>query len=144
MLSKFTLEDKCIRQPGLYVLWLCLYFGNLAVLSTDLTKGPARDFNVIVNGVSVIYCGISSANNIYGNKLPSTLLLIAGPIHQYLYWLVFVYFSGASAVLTDNPIGQMNWATTIIVGVFTFDMFIKTWYATINTKSYLAYVESTK
>ena len=138
----FCLEDKIFKQYGLYILWLALYFANLAVLTVDNTAGPSRDFNVLVNGVSVIYCGVSSANNIYGNKLPSTLLLIAGPMHQYLYWLLFVYFGGSTNVLTNTPVGSMNWVTTIVVGVFTFDMFVKTWFVTLKTKNYIDYTKS--
>lgn len=138
----FILEDRVLRQPGLYLLWTILYFANLAILATDTTTGSIRDFNVITNGLSVIYCGVSSANNIYGNKLPSSLLLIAGPIHQYLYWLLFVYFGGSSQVLSTTPLGTMNWVTTIVVGIFTADMIIKTWITAFNVKGYLDYAQT--
>ena len=95
------------------------------------------DFNVWSNGFSVIYCGVASANVLFGNKLPSAVLLVAGPIHQYLYWLFFAYFKGN--VLGSHPLGVMNWITTIIVGTFTIDMVAKTWLLSFNPNFYLNY-----
>lgn len=72
--------------------------------------------------------------------LPSTLLLSAGPIHQYSYWLLYAYFGGSSAVLGSSGVAAMNWVHTVVVGVFTVDMVLKTWYTAIHPNRYLKYV----
>ena len=138
----FKLEDKFLKLPGLYLMWSLLYWSNIIVLCIDDTIGNMRNFNLAISLISTIYCGFSSANNILGNKLPSTLLLTEGPIHQYSYWLLFTYFG--TSVLGTNPLGVMNWIHTIVVGIFTVDMVFKTWYTSFNIDSYLRYVEENK
>ena len=137
----FYLEDVIFKQYGLYALWTMIYVSNFVVLLCDGTNDESRDFNVLVNGFSVIYSGIASANVIYGNKLPSTLLLVGGPIHQYLYWIIFAYYKG-SPVLGRHPIGVMNWISTVIVGIFTLDMVFKTWLLSFNSNYYAQYVNN--
>ena len=139
----FMMEDLMLKQVGLYAMWTSIYIANLVVLSIDNTKDNSRDFNIIANGLSVIYGGISSANLIYGNGLPSTMLLVAGPIHQYMFWLLFVYFGGRE-VLGRHPIGVFNWFTVFLVGMFTLDMIMKTWLVAINPESYHKYVNRKK
>ena len=78
-------------------------------------------------------------NNIYGNKLPSTMLLTAGPVHQYTTWLLLAYYRGN--VYSSSPIGVYNGMVTVIIGIFTADMVIKTWTVAINPAYYLDYVE---
>lgn len=138
----FKLEDSVLRMPGLYTLWSVLYWTNLYALLKDSTEGPARTFNIFITVMSTIYCGGAALNNIYGNKMPSTLLVSAGPIHQYSYWLLFAYFGGSSAVLGDSGVGLMNWVHSVVVGIFTADMVVKTWYTTLNTEKYLDYVRN--
>ena len=133
----FFMEDVIFKQHGLYALWTILYVSNLVVLLVDKEDGDSRNFNLLANGFSVIYCGVASANVLFGNKLPSAVLLVAGPIHQYLYWLFFAYFKGN--VLGSHPLGVMNWITTIIVGTFTIDMVAKTWLLSFNPNFYLNY-----
>ena len=135
----FLLEDKIMRLPGLYLMWTCLYVANLAALLSDSSSGPVRNFNIWTNGFSVIYNALASANNIYGNKLPSSMLLTAGPIHQYLHWLLFAYFGG-SDVLSGSPVGVMNWISLFVVGVFTLDMIVKTWICAFRPEWYREYV----
>ena len=135
----FLLEDTILKQYGLYTMWTCIYIANLVVLLVDDTQGSSRDFNILVNGFSVLYGSIASVNTIFGNKLPSTMLLIAGPIHQYLFWLLFAYFGG-SPVLGSHPIGAMNWFSVFLVGLFTIDMVIKTWTLSIYPNFYNEYV----
>ena len=136
----FMMEDKLLRQPGLYTMWTMFFISNLAVLSEDDTTGPCRDFNIIANGLSVLYVSASNLNIIYGNGLPSTMMMAIGPIHQYLFWLLFVYYGG-SDVLGSNPIGVYNWFTIFVGGMFTFDMFVKTWFITLdNGKQYKQYM----
>jgi hypothetical protein len=135
----FCLEDKVLKLPGLYGLWSVLYFSNFVCLLCDSTIGPVRNFNILANGFSVIYCIGAGLNNIYGNQLPSTLLITAGPVHQYLYWALLGYFGGSS-VFSSSPLGVMNWINSIVVGIFTLDMIFKTWLVTLYTKSYLEYV----
>ena len=90
----FMLEDKIMKQPGLYLMWTILFVINLICLGVDSTTGPIRDFNVLAQFLSTIYSIVSSVNNIYGNKLPSTMLLTAGPVHQYSTWLLLAYYRG--------------------------------------------------
>ena len=134
----FQLEDKWLKLPGLYTVWTILYIANLYVLLSDNTSDNSRNFNVCSNVLSVIYSGVSSYNNIYGNGKPSSMLLMAGPIHQYSHWLFFAYFGGTN-VLGTHPIGIMNWVGCIVVGIFTLDMIIKTWVVSIYPKYYTNY-----
>ena len=53
----FMMEDTLLGQCGLYTMWSLLYITNLIILSVDDTVGPSRDFNIIANGFSVLYCG---------------------------------------------------------------------------------------
>ncbi len=135
----FILEDKILGQCGLYAMWTVLYVTNLIVLTEDDTKGPSRDFNIIANGLSVLYCGAAGANMIFGNRLPSSMMLTIGPIHQYLFWLLFVYY-GPGDVLGSHPIGVYNWITIFIVGIFSFDMVMKTWLLSYQPDKYKKYI----
>lgn len=139
----FMLEDQIFKQYGLYLLWTCIYIADLAILCYDDTKGASRDFNIWANGMSVIYTGVASANVVYGNSLPSSVLLIAGPIHQYLFWLLFAYYD-TTKVLGSHPIGVINWFTLFLVGFFTLDMMFKTWILSIYPNLYLNYVNYKK
>ena len=142
MLTKtlFMMEDRILGQVGLYAMWTTLYLSNLIILFCDNTIGPSRDFNIIANGLSVLYCGMSGANMIFGNKLPSSMMLTIGPIHQYLFWLLFAYYGG-SDVLGSHPIGVYNWITLFIVGLFTVDMGGKTWFLSLNPDKYKQYMK---
>lgn len=135
----FMMEDKIMRQPGLYLMWTILFVVNLICLSIDSTTGPIRDFNVLAQFLSTIYTLVSSVNNIYGNKLPSTMLLTAGPVHQYTTWLLLAYYRGN--VYSSSAIGIYNGVVTVVIGIFTADMVIKTWTVAINPKYYLDYVK---
>lgn len=135
----FCLEDKFMKQGGLYAMWTILFLANLICLSVDSTTGPVRDFNVITAIFSTIYCGVSSANVIYGNKLPSALLLMAGPVHQYSSWLLLAYYRGN--VYGSSPLGVLNSVNTVVVGIFTIDMVMKTWISAVYPNYYLDYAE---
>jgi quinol monooxygenase YgiN len=76
---------------------------------------------------------------IYGNRLPSTMMMTIGPIHQYLFWMLFVYYGG-SDVLGSHPIGVYNWISLFIVGMFTLDMVVKSWLLTVDPQKYRDYV----
>ena len=138
----FGLEDKILKLPGLYAMWTCLFISNFITLLSDDTVGASRDFNIWANGISVLYCGFAGLNTIYGNGLPSTMLVTIGPIHQYAYWLLFAYFKPGN-VLGEHPIGVINWVNTVIVGLFSIDMIVKTWYTTLYPASYKQYVLET-
>tara|TARA_B100000519_G_C14108292_1_gene374472 strand:+ start:358 stop:825 length:468 start_codon:yes stop_codon:yes gene_type:complete len=133
----FCLEDKFMKQGGLYAMWTMLFIANLICLSVDSATGPVRDFNVLTAILSTIYCGVSSANVIYGNKLPSSLLLMAGPVHQYSSWLLLAYYRGN--VYGSSPLGVLNGVNTFVVGIFTIDMVIKTWASALYPNYYLDY-----
>jgi hypothetical protein len=134
------LEDHILKFPGLYSLWTSLFIANLVALFVDDSEGPIRDFNILVNGLSTVYPAMASANTIYGNGKPSTTILIAGPIHQYLFWMLFAYFGG-SEVLSQSELGVMNWISLFVVGGFSIDMFFKTWSLSIYPQKYLDYVK---
>jgi hypothetical protein len=136
----FYLEDKIMKLPGLYLMWTILFVANFVVLLVDNTQGVSRDFNVWSNAISVLYGSLASVNNIFGNKLPSSMLLIAGPVHQYLHWLLFAYFGG-SDVVGSHPVGVMNWISLFVVGIFSIDMIIKTWVLSFNPNYYTDYVK---
>ena len=132
-------EDLYIKNQGLYALWTALFITNLAVLGHDDTSGSVRDFNIITSLFTTLYCSISAYNIIYGNGLPSTMLMIAGPIHQYSFWLLLAYYRGQVYGIT--PIGIFNSFMTAIVGLFSIDMVTKTWYICFKQDKYLDYVE---
>ena len=67
------------------------------------------------------------------------MLLIAGPVHQYLHWLLFAYFGGTD-VLGSHAVGIMNWISLFVVGIFSIDMIIKTWALSFNPDYYNNYV----
>ena len=138
----FMLEDKVMRQPGLYLMWTILYIVNLSCLSVDSSTGPLRDFNVICSIFSTIYTAVSSVNVIYGNNKSSTMLLIAGPIHQYSTWLLLAYYGGN--VYSSSPIGVLNGVYTVVVGIFTMDMVMKTWTIALKPQYYLDYIKEDK
>jgi len=139
----FKIEDQILKLPGLYTLWTIIFIANLTSLFVDDTTGSVRDFNILVNGLSVIYPAAASLNNIYGNGLPSSVLVTAGPVHQYLFWMLFAYFGGKD-VLSSSALGTMNWISLFIVGGFSVDMFFKTWYVSLYPKNYIEYVNSNK
>ena len=135
----FKVEDQVLKLPGLYLLWTILFVSNFVCLLVDDSEGEHRDFNLITNLLSVIYGAVASVNNIFGNTFPSTMLLIAGPIHQYSFWILFAYY-GASDVLTSSAVGIMNYIFVCIVAFFSIDMISKTWYTSINPFSYRNYL----
>tara|TARA_B100001142_G_scaffold298268_1_gene321308 strand:+ start:1356 stop:1826 length:471 start_codon:yes stop_codon:yes gene_type:complete len=134
----FKLEDGVMKHPGLYTMWTILYIVNLLCLAFDSTTGPVRDFNILCSLLSTSYTAVSSYNTIYGNKMPSSMLLMAGPIHQYSTWLLLTYYRGD--VYSTSPVGSLNAVYTFVVGVFTLDMVVKTWTVAINPDYYLNYV----
>jgi len=135
----FGLEDKIMRHPGLYLMWTVLFVINLIVLGVDDTTGPARDFNVISSLFSTLYVGASAVNQVYGNGLPSTMLLTIGPVHQYSTWILLGYYRGD--VYGTNELGVMNAVYTVVVGLFTVDMVMKSWITTVYPDYYLDYAE---
>jgi len=130
-------EDDIMKNPGLYTFWTALYVCVLACMSVDDTVGNGRDFLMIMSGVSTIFPAFSGLNQIYGNRLPSTMFLTMGPIYQYLYWQLLAYYR--ADVYGTNPIGVLNVVFTVFAGLFTADMVIKTWSFTINPQLYLNY-----
>ena len=61
------MEDKIMGHVGLYTMWTMFFISNLAVLAEDDTQGASRDFNIIANGLTVLYVSASNLNIIYGN-----------------------------------------------------------------------------
>jgi hypothetical protein len=122
------------------MLWSLLFITNIVILLWVDHQGPERDFNIIVSVLSTIYPALSSVNIIYGNRLPSSMLLMAGPVHQYAFWMLFAYYKPEN-ILVQNDIGYMNSIYTIIVGLFTLDMLYKTWNINYNPIPYLNYIK---
>ena len=135
----FMLEDKFLKNAGLYALFCTIFFINIIVLSLDDTTGSARDFNVVSSILSTIYPFVSTITNVHGVNKPSFMLVTAGPVHQYSTWILLAYHRGN--VFGSNPLGVMNSVYTFVVAVFSIDMFIKTWYSTLRTDDFVAYLK---
>ena len=67
------------------------------------------------------------------------MIMIAGPIHQFSFWLLLAYYRGD--VYGKEPAGVMNTIHTVLVGCFNLDLLIKTWLLAWNPKNYLDYVK---
>ena len=134
----FAMEDRVLRMPGLYTMWTTIFISNLAALGSDDTTGASRDFNLYTSVLSTLYIGVSSYNTIYGNRKPSSMLLMAGPVHQYTYWLMLAYYQGH--VYGSHPVGVMNVVNTVLVSLFNLDSVIKTWLLAVNPTTYLKYL----
>ena len=138
MKNLHIMEDRFMKMPGMYLFWTCLYVAVVGSLGASDVTGASRDFLVQTSLISMIFPALAGANNIFGTKLPSTLLLIGGPIYQYAFWMLLAYHR--ANVYGSDPVGVMNAVGTGVTGVFTLDMVIKTWYHTININNYGLYV----
>ncbi len=120
-------------------MWAALFVLNMGCLISDSTVGSHRDFNLVSSLLSTIYCGASGGVAIYGNNLPSSVLIIAGPVHQYSTWLLLGYYRGD--VYGSSPVRMMNALYTVVVGIFTLDMMVKTWIVSLWPSYYLNYAK---
>tara|TARA_Y100000590_G_scaffold409888_1_gene502457 strand:+ start:1336 stop:1806 length:471 start_codon:yes stop_codon:yes gene_type:complete len=136
----FELEDRFVRMPGLYLLWTSFFIANMAVLCTDSTVGNSRDFNALLSIGSTLFVAFSSYNTVYGNKLPSTMMLVVGPLYLYSYWALLAYFRGD--VFGDHNLGRLNGAHTVLAGMFSLDMVVKTWFVTLFPQKYEKYCKA--
>ena len=136
----FAMEDRLMKMRGLYTMWCCCFAAALGALGSDTTTGPSRDFLLITSAFSTLYCSLASYNTIYGNGKPSSMLLMAGPVHQYTFWLLLAYYRGD--VYGSNPVGVMNAVHTSLVSVFNLDLFVKTWLLACHPQKYLDYIEA--
>ena len=134
------LEDVLFKMPGLYLLWTCLFAANLSAFVTDSVVGPPRDFLLFTSLLSVVYPAYSVHNQLYGNKMPSTLCLTMGPIHQFSFWLLLAYFGGD--VYGGQEIGAMNIVATVVVGAFSLGLFFQSWLFVLKPGLYEEYVET--
>ena len=139
MQKMYALEDTYMRMPGLYAMWTALFITNVAVLALDDTTGPSRDFNLYTALMSTLYCGAASYNTIYGNGKPSSMLMIAGPVHQYCFWILLAFYQGD--VYGKHEVGVMNAVNTAVVGLFSLDMVMKTWFLAAAPQKYLDYIK---
>lgn len=141
-----AMEDRVMQTRGLYFMSFCCYVGSLACLAAEghaadhehAVVDPCRDFLLATSVISTLYWGVSSANTIYGNGKPSSMIMIAGPIHQFTFWLLLAYYRGD--VYGKEPAGVMNAIHTALVGCFNLDLLVKTWLLALNPKPYLDYV----
>ena len=140
MKTLHMLEDKILGMPGLYTLWTILYISSLISLSVDNEDSRARNFLVLSSGMSCGYTAISSVVNIYGNGLPSSMMMIVNPVFLYVYWLLVV--SNWGNVYGSSPSGVMNLINSIIMGLFSVDMLLKTWLYALYSSSYRKYSKS--
>lgn len=138
-----ALEDRVMQTRGLYFLSFCCYVASLGCLAAkghaDNHGEDCREFLLATSLLSTLYWGVSSANTIYGNGKPSSMIMIAGPIHQFSFWLLLAYYRGD--VYGKEPAGVLNAVHTVLVGCFNFDLLIKTWLLAWNPKNYLDYVK---
>ena len=136
------LEDKVMTMPGLYVMWTILYAGTVAGLATDDGNEMGRNYLMITGGLSCLYNAVSGVTLVYGNKLPSSMMLITNPLFLYLYWQLLAYYRGCVYGMT--PAGVMNVINSCIMGIFTLDMLVKSWLYAIYPNSYELYVMDAK
>jgi hypothetical protein len=136
----FKIEDNYMTSKGLYTLWSLLFIINIVILLWVDNQGPERDFNITTSLLSTLYPSLSMVNIIYGNRLPSSMLLMVGPVHQYAFWMLFAYYK-PEHIYPKNDIGYMNIINTIIVSIFSLDMLYKTWSVTRNPQAYLHYAK---
>ena len=142
----FMMEDRIMKTRGLYFMSFCCYVGSLVCLAADGHEAghehaevdPCRDFLLYTSLLSTIYWSISSANTIYGNGKPSSMIMVAGPIHQFSFWLLLAYYRGN--VYGKEPAGVMNTVHTALVGTFNLDLLVKTWLLACAPHKYLQYV----
>ena len=134
----FAMEDRVMQTRGLYGMWTACFISALSALGADETIGPSRDFLLITTVFSTLYISLSSYNTIYGNGKPSSMLLIAGPIHQFTFWLMLAYYRGD--VYGSHPVGVMNAVHTTLVAMFNLDLLVKTWLLAVKPEKYLNYL----
>ena len=136
------MEDKVMMMPGLYIMWTILYAGTVASLATDGENEMGRNYLMITGGLSCLYNAVSGVTLVYGNKLPSSMMLITNPLFLYLYWQLLAYYRGCVYGMT--PAGVMNAINSCIMGLFTVDMLIKSWVYSAYPNSYELYVRDAK
>ena len=139
-------EDRVMQTRGLYFMSFCCYVASLGCLAAEghaadhehSEVDPCRDFLLYTSLLSTLYWGVSSANTIYGNGKPSSMIMMAGPIHQFSFWLLLAYYRGN--VYGKEPAGVMNTIHTALVGTFNLDLLVKTWLLACAPHKYLQYV----
>lgn len=138
----YMMEDRVMKTPGLYFMSFCCYVASLACLAADghddLDMENRRDFLLYTSLISTLYWSVSTVNTIYGNGKPSTMIMIAGPIHQFTFWLFLAYYRGH--VYGKDPAGVLNTVHTALVGAFNLDLFVKTWLLACVPHKYKEYV----
>ena len=134
----FMLEDSIIREVGLYILWTTLFLMNTITMLSDDVQGNTRNFCFWVNIIGVLYPSMSCVNKIYGNGMPSTMMMSIGAIYQYAFWFIFAYYGGD--VFGDTALGTVNYINVGLAAVFTVDMLVKTWFFVLRKDEYLRYV----
>ena len=137
----FKLDDKYIQSRGLYALWMAIWITTVSVLGYDDTVDDSRHFSIFAMGIACIYPFVMTFNNIYGNGVTSTFMMIGTSFHQFLFWMLFTYFK-PNNVLGSHPIGVMNWVWVFITVPFTCDMLFKTWWLVFNKNEYKEYTNS--
>ena len=138
----FMMEDRIMKTRGLYFMSFCCYVASLACLAAeghdDGHGENCRNFLLATSLLSTLYWSVSSVNTIYGNGKPSSMIMIAGPVHQFSFWLLLAYYRGD--VYGKDPAGVLNTVHTALVGAFNLDLFVKTWLLACAPHKYLEYV----
>ena len=63
-----------------------------------------------------------------------------GPLFQYFFWQLLAYYR--ADIYGSHPIGVLNVVFTVMAGLFTLDMVVKTWAMTLNPKTFKEYTAS--
>ena len=138
----FMMEDRIMQTRGLYFMSFCCYIASLACLAAeghdDGHGENCRNFLLATSLLSTLYWSVSSVNTIYGNGKPSSMIMIAGPVHQFSFWLLLAYYRGD--VYGKDPAGVLNTVHTALVGTFNLDLVIKTWLLACAPHKYKEYV----
>ena len=66
------------------------------------------------------------------------MLLMAGPVHQYTFWLLLAYYRGL--VYGTHSLGVMNVIQTVLVSLFNLDLLVKTWILALHPEKYANYL----
>ena len=101
----FAMTDK-LGMSGILTMWLSFFTGSFAVLLSDTTQGPARDFCMVSQLLcctNLVALGYSIANNVSWSKTN----FLTMNFDTFGTWLAFAYFGG-DAVLGTNPLGVWN------------------------------------
>ena len=112
--------------------------------NADFSSLNCRNFNLYTSLISHVYLIASAYNNIFGNKLPSSFMHLAGPAHQFSFFLLIAYYQGNVFGDRWGALAVVNVIYVIVVSVFCVDTVIKSWCLALYPTDYQKYVKKWK